>query len=170
MQKNKVLISIQPKWVAKILNHTKLTEIRHTIPKCSFPVEVYIYCTKGGFYNSLIQDKTGSYLEVTKDVASWYNINDLFNSGYNGKVVAKFTLKFYDDYSCWVDSYASLLKHIDHYAGTDGNLSFIDAYLKGQKRGYSWNITDLVVFNKPKPLSAYNLTRAPQSWCYLKEN
>ena len=42
----KILISIQPQWVEKILNGEKTIEIRKTMPKCELPVKVYIYCTK----------------------------------------------------------------------------------------------------------------------------
>ena len=41
-----ILISIKPKWVAKILNGEKTIEIRKTMPKCDLPIDVYIYCTK----------------------------------------------------------------------------------------------------------------------------
>ena len=43
----KILISIKPKWVAKILNGEKTIEVRKTAPKCELPCEVYIYCSKG---------------------------------------------------------------------------------------------------------------------------
>lgn len=41
-----VLISIQPKWVAKIANGKKTIEVRKTAPKCEVPFKCYIYCTK----------------------------------------------------------------------------------------------------------------------------
>jgi len=45
--KKAILISIRPEWVAKILNGEKTIEIRKTMPKCRFPIDVYIYCSKG---------------------------------------------------------------------------------------------------------------------------
>ncbi len=41
------------------------------------------------------------------------------------------------------------------------------AYMDG-KPVYLWRIRSLVDYPEPKPLSAYGLDRAPQSWCYLK--
>ena len=38
------------------------------------------------------------------------------------------------------------------------------------KTVYLWRIRSLVDYPEPKPLSAYGLERAPQSWCYLKED
>ena len=48
-----ILISIKPKWVAKILNGEKTIEIRKTMPKCDLPIDVYIYCTKEKGYSKL---------------------------------------------------------------------------------------------------------------------
>ena len=49
-----ILISIQPRWVAKILNGEKTLEIRKTMPKCDLPIDVYIYCTKDKPYIGII--------------------------------------------------------------------------------------------------------------------
>lgn len=35
--------------------------------------------------------------------------------------------------------------------------------------GYAWHISNLVIYDKPKELSEFGLTRPPQSWCYLEE-
>ena len=43
-----ILISIQPKWVAKILDLSKRWEMRKTIPKAKGPFRVFIYQTEGG--------------------------------------------------------------------------------------------------------------------------
>ena len=40
-----VLISIQPKWCAKIASGEKTVEIRKTAPKIEAPFKCYIYCT-----------------------------------------------------------------------------------------------------------------------------
>ena len=41
-----VLISIQPKWVAKIARGEKTIEVRKTAPK-EVPFKAYIYCSYG---------------------------------------------------------------------------------------------------------------------------
>lgn len=72
-----ILISIKPKWVAKILKGEKTIEIRTTAPKCALPIDVYIYCTK-----TIKPSSDYEWGEFTFD--------DLPKLG---KVVAKFTLR-----------------------------------------------------------------------------
>ncbi len=43
-----ILISIQPKWVEKIMTLAKRWEMRKTIPKRTGPFRCYIYQTEGG--------------------------------------------------------------------------------------------------------------------------
>lgn len=179
-----ILISIQPQWVEKILNGEKTIEIRKTMPKCELPVKVYIYCTKGKYkiFNTFhgIEHKG-------------------IHTGYllNGKVVAEFTLKEVEDFSKWEYDFGALVRHLDLWAGTRGNYPFLIDYLKRQKKGYAWHIDDLVVYDKPKELSEFytlkkcnscasgyessgcrydedckipvQVTRPPQSWCYVEE-
>lgn len=87
-----ILISIKPKWVAKILNGEKTIEIRKTAPKCDLPVDVYIYCTKDKRH--LLRRFPGFRL---KQKGMRYQIrNRLYFSNppiLNGKIVAKFTLR-----------------------------------------------------------------------------
>ena len=40
-------------------------------------------------------------------------------------------------------------------------------YLKG-KKAYGWHISNLVMYDKPRELSEFGLTRAPQSWQYVQ--
>ena len=44
-----IILSIQPKYVAKILSGEKTIEVRKVIPQCETPFKVYIYCTKEKF-------------------------------------------------------------------------------------------------------------------------
>ena len=44
-----VLISIQPKWCELIASGKKTIEVRKTMPKVEEPFKVYIYCTQGKF-------------------------------------------------------------------------------------------------------------------------
>lgn len=34
---------------------------------------------------------------------------------------------------------------------------------------YGWPISGLKIYDKPRGLSEFGLTRAPQSWCYVEE-
>ncbi len=42
-----VMISIQPKWVEKIVNGEKTIEVRKTAPKLETPFKCFIYMTQG---------------------------------------------------------------------------------------------------------------------------
>lgn len=186
-----ILMSIRPEWVAKILNGEKTLEVRKSYPKSKLPIEVYIYCTKGGAL--LFKEySTNSYWaeEENKNYRPHYALN--------GKVVGYFTL---NKVSRTYEFYEQEL--LDKACLSDNELF---AYLKHDE-GYAWHIDNLVVFDKPKELSEfygafthkryehifgnnaveldkkygglrqpikggyeykYPLTRAPQSWCYVE--
>ena len=167
-----VLISIKPRWVAKILNGEKTIEIRKTCPaifKHLHPYEgasldVYIYCTKSN-YLGFISKK------------------------HAGKVVAKFTLNKVEMIT--YDSIYKLFKLNDVLQNSCLNEKELFDYLKGEV-GYAWHISNLEHFNEPKELSECDfyvrepkadvpigkwqhgllamkpLTKAPQSWCYVE--
>jgi predicted transcriptional regulator len=171
-----ILISIKPKWVAKILRGEKTSEIRKTAPKewvdylnrktdkpKPEPTIVNIYCTKGDYIGYLPKR-------------------------YVGKVVAKFVLdKVRPDY--WSNALSgSCLSYYE-----------VKEYVK-ESHFFSWQISNLEIFDEPKELSEFSVTkkykscdkcphhgydesfercatceeqvpmkRAPQSWCYVEE-
>lgn len=164
-----ILISIKPKWVAKILNGEKTIEIRKSIPKCNLPIDVYIYCTKDKKYADLIN--RGGFL--------------------TGMVVAKFALNKtkeirFDNKE--IQKQASLTEEelFDYL--------FIDEpYHEDMHKGYAWFIDNLEIFDKPKEIGEFKyykkfsemdymlpiprketcerlvaLTRAPESFCYIE--
>ena len=191
-----ILISIKPKWVAKILNGEKTIEIRKTMPKCDLPIDVYIYCTKELLYGD-------EYLcmESRPIIGKWFELmrfdgKDMFEENerhriLNGKVVAKFTLNRVDRYvnGCNVakkyptfNDFEKILTpaciYTDELENYCEDLSF-----------YAWHISNLEIFDKPKELSEFEttkqhlvgvvgqtqpilqnirLTKAPQSWCYIE--
>lgn len=149
-----ILISIKPQFVASILNLRKTIEIRKTAPKewtdylfanpkaKPEPMDVYIYCTK-------------TIKPVTKYNWGEFTFDDLPKLG---KVIAKFVLRemkafyYFDDELC-------------HRACLDREQ--MADYL-GDKLGYAWHISDLVIFDKPKELKDFGLKRPPQSWCRVE--
>nr|DAQ35596.1 MAG TPA: hypothetical protein [Caudoviricetes sp.] len=44
----------------------------------------------------------------------------------------------------------------------------IDTYANGRPV-YGWYLAKITEYKHPRPLSDFNLQRAPQSWCYIKE-
>lgn len=171
-----ILISIQPKWVAKILNGEKTIEIRRTMLKCDLPIDVYIYCTK---------DKDFAYKCINGgyDCDNWKVLENRDNDSHilNGKVVAKFTL-----YGCLNIA----PKYLKNWITTLNNACLTEEeyinYSKG-KPTCGWVIDDLVIFDKPKELSEFQtprkligygmtcnyysvrtLTKAPQSFMFIE--
>ena len=174
-----ILISIKPKWVAKILNGEKTIEIRKTCPQlfknlkpyegCS--IDVYIYCTKEDSLCCIKRIDRDRYI-CEKD----FDLRDFphLSSGYDGKgkVVAKFTLNKVQeievgtkenteqkDYSTFYSSIdemklckASCLDayEILKYAG------YCDDFLRPYKyKVYAWHIDNLEIFDKARELSEF---------------
>ena len=168
-----IMISIKPKWVAKILNGKKTIEIRKTIPKYGLPVDVYIYCTKDK--ETIAINPYGGYAVVP---------NKYKNEYFNGKVVAKFTLNSVLKCELINDSKFDSFFHRDYQLTRKELKDYV-----GENAYYEWHISNLVIFDKPKELSKFYsyckdekceyrnnhcsicyrtpLTKAPQSWCYV---
>lgn len=160
-----ILMSIKPKWIAKILNGEKTIEIRKRFPS-NYRGWVYIYATKAGLLWK--EDK-------------WFGCGVRgYNPRYSlaGKVVARFWCDKVEEIDSWY--------HLDkeNFAKTCLTLGEFLHYL-GDKNGYAIHISMLEIFDKPMELSEfeyynpqpyqmraypffdYKLTKAPQSWCYL---
>lgn len=187
-----IMISIQPQWVAKILNGEKTIEIRKNYPMCKLPCKVYIYCTKKerplvyGQENACVDDHyTQTYGYSKKDADKIWGM-------LNGKVVAEFTLNKVEDFLDGVN--CAKLCDIDNAC-----LTFIDVlrYSNG-KPLYAWHIDNLKIYDTPKELNHFRYTncefckhivydaydtdnrcclaecknilkRPPQSWCYVED-
>lgn len=168
-----VLISIRPQWCEKIASGKKTIEVRKSAPK-EVPFKAYIYCSYGDM-------KTNYYLKG------------------RGKVIGEFICdrviewKYLPDYV-----FPSLrMYYISVDDGEKTCLSYreIEEYGKG-KTLYSWHISDLKIYDKPKELSEFKIscnrknpccsccnrftgkpwdicnstiTRPPQSWQYVEE-
>lgn len=175
MGNKSILMSIQPRWVAEILNGKKTIEVRKKFPK-DYVGWVYIYCTKGnGCLDYDIEWKTKKWFWWTEK--DYKKVLPNVNKFFNGKVVAKF----------WCDKVETIrfgeyiLNHnpISHYyftasvneddfikkCGMYNHEEYLDNYLgKKTDNGYAIHISKLEVFDKPKELKQ----KAPQSWCYIE--
>lgn len=169
-----VLISIQPKWCEMIASGKKTIEVRKTSPKIETPFKCYIYCTK------------------QKTIADEYCGN---RNGHiyidNGKVIGEFVC---DDII--VDERGENADVFSKYAQL--SLVEQKKY-GANKPLFGWHITDLKIYYKPKELGEFRkegfmteeqwlyalypnthchyaawakrfeITRPPQSWCYVEE-
>lgn len=157
-----VLISIKPKWVEKIANCEKTIEVRKTRPKLLLPFKCYIYCTEENKHYDLYineakaREDYGYISRLRAGQKEVIKTIDGFNTFIaHGKVIGEFVCDNIEDFSKWEYDYPSLLRHINLYAGTNGDYKFLDYYLNGQKKGYGWHISNLKIYDKPKELSEF---------------
>ncbi len=191
-----VLISIRPKWCELIANGKKTIEVRKTKPKCAVPFKCYIYCTK---------DKGISFWTGKRYAYADDRSHNLFDVCGNGKAIGEFICNKIDRLAvCGYDDSDMKLRRVDDNL-TAYNLDYdylnkcrlslgeLKSYANGSEL-FSWHISDLVIYDKPKELSEFAkicnhncfapcpyyqgkeyecerpiITRPPQSWCYVEE-
>jgi len=175
-----ILMSIQPKWVEKIISGEKTIEVRKTAPK-EVPFKVYIYCTygRGKGESALYFDAYGNVSRKANGV-KWIN----------GKVIGEFICDYVEKEAVAFTEMGNLgrlyhcrlsLAELKKYAGERTSL-------------YYWHISALKVYDKPKELGEFRvtrkksyyaipydvssyrtisryepITRPPQSWQYIQE-
>ena len=142
-----VLISIQPKWVAKIASGEKTIEVRKTKPNLQTPFKCYIYCTQCS--------KKGVPLLVGKDgqvdFGDYRNACNCDCDGNvdwfigEGKVIGEFVCKGI------MRPHDSLKLMSKQSCVTEEELF---EYSNG-KTLYGWRIADLKIYDKPKELSEF---------------
>lgn len=162
-----VLISIKPEWCEKIVNGKKTIEVRKNKPNLETPFKCYVYCTKGmDLWLAGIKGKRESQL-------------------INGKVIGEFICDYVQELKGDETASEDFLhlccmqkEGFDKY-----RLSFVpkngwwgkhpNEFGCHNKTVYGWHISDFVLYDKPKELGEFycrkQLTRPPQSWCYVED-
>lgn len=154
-----VLLSIQPKWCELIASGKKTIEVRKSAPK-EVPFKAYMYCTKAGYmYRCRFDENHLAIPEV-----------------WNGKVVGEFICERVTEHEICdsgavVNYWAEGLQHscltvsqIDEYVGKRSSSDY------GKKsKVYGLHISDLKIYDKPRELGEFGVTRAPMSWCYVEQ-
>jgi predicted transcriptional regulator len=193
-----IMLSINPKWMAKILNGEKTIEVRKRFPS-DYVGWLYIYCTKEKDKHEIcIYDNPIEH----RIMCSRYHFLDngeeariaLFNPRYiKGKIVARFwcdKVEKHTDFGCMFP-YSKLRynkatclseEEIEDYGFIDG---------KGFVPLYAIHISQLEIFDKPKELKNFlinshtvsgigfkgeekqfkilkPLKRAPRSWQHIE--
>ena len=138
-----VMISIRPEWLSLIVSDKKTVEVRKTRPKIEPPFRCYIYETK-------------SRLKTNRGNLSWWYRG-------SGSVIGEFICDeikpdIYFANGVFQIGWNTCMSDVDlvKYAGYDQPLFY-------------WHISDLVIYDTPRPLSDFGLKRPPQSWGYVKE-
>lgn len=179
-----VLISINPKWVAKIASGEKKVEVRKSYPHCELPFKCYIYCTDDPKC-LLLKDKRDGKLKIGHN-GNFYHHR--LKMGWNCKVVGEFVCdKIYLMQALLYDGGNAMLDHpprkIIEPFSSEGNAILLKTalsceeifdYFGGDRKfGYGWHISDLKIYDEPKELSEFKnlkgepITRAFQSWGYI---
>lgn len=168
-----VLISIRPDWIQKIFSGEKTIEVRKTRPKLPPPFKCFIYCTKPRY-------DFGDFLMTMKGPLSFYfgggmAVGEFVCTGFTNvrwlqKIVPdesgeKFTRVYQTDRDALKKACISEAEAAEYSNGLDA---------------IGWHISNLKVYDKPKPLSDFKrwnktgnretlerLKRPPQSWCYV---
>lgn len=169
-----VLISIRPKWVDKIARGEKTVEVRKTRPKLEAPFKCYVYRTKGTVPHII----NGKWVQMEV----------------GGTVIAEFTCDWVETIKAATEPYGIYDVDDDFVAQT----RLVDGALWDYGKGatlYGWHISNLKIYDMPKPLSAFKgllckievgcleclitttpqgndgriIKRPPQSWCYVEE-
>lgn len=120
-----VLISIRPHWCEMIARGEKTIEVRKTKPKLDTPFKVYIYCTK--------------------DQHGWFDFGK--KERLDGKVIGEFVCDAFV-----VD------KTFGHDAMFNAAACMTDAEVSAyclNAEMYGWHISDLVIYDRPKPLGTF---------------
>lgn len=159
-----VLISIRPKWCEKIFNGQKTIEVRKSRPKIYMPFKCYIYETKAQFIKS-VKGACTSYGYGRGKVIGEFVCDEIIEDkrGENADVFSKYALLSLDEQKKY----------------------------GGNKLLYGWHITEPKLFDEPLELKHFikgcddmldpqygsycgycphpcNITRPPQSWCYVE--
>jgi len=158
-----VLISIRPKWCAKIASGEKTIEVRKTRPKQNPPLKVYIYCTLPRYPHE-------DFIETDYPKPQFYG---------GGKVIGEFTCNrvtnLFSNSRFWLDE--------DDILHTCLSAAEMRKYANGANGLYGWHISNLKIYDKPRELREFTglrqtkfgaepvpITRPPQSWCYVEEH
>ena len=175
-----VLISIQPKWCELIASGKKTVEVRKTKPKLETPFKCYIYETKDSKYKDI------GVAGHRSDGTPYIFVNAI------GKVIGEFVCDAIFPMSILYSNPNDRLALREFPFTCLSDREIMD-YLGNGGDGYGWHISDLVIYDEPRELiefvkpcnhdndcctcdrydyighRCYNeITRPPQSWCYVE--
>lgn len=168
MNEKAVLLSIQSRWCRLIALGKKTIEVRKTKPKIETPFKCYIYQSKSK--DTLIyvmKDGDEDYGVIYHGKPVFIKTYSKYSNPYEQKVIGEFVCDRIIDVDC--DSIALFDKSTGIYIDKQCCLSREELweYTAGHC-AYGWHISELKIYDKPKALSEFGLTRPPQPWRYLE--
>lgn len=184
-----VLISIRPEWCEAIAGGEKTIEVRKTRPKLPTPFKCYIYMTKQK------KGEDGWLAAVCAENRCYYGAGSVIGEFVCDciKCIPPEIFVVKEDAESVLQGSCLTPKEAKEYAGWKHG-----AYLSECKDLYGWRISDLVIYDTPKKLEEFlkpcpygdvscflcdksgytpdmkidcfnNVTRPPQSWCYVED-
>lgn len=166
--KNKaILISIRPEWCDLIVRGKKTIEVRKTRPKLETPFKAYIYCTKAPQHLITIF-KDGEEIEdgeIHHGKPVFVKCDKYLPDSIRDKtqmVIGEFTCDDIDRITPLTSSIPGDLEErilgscltaqqVETYAGWKGWMRLADCH-----DAYCWHISDLKIYDQPKPLSSFS--------------
>jgi predicted transcriptional regulator len=188
-----VLLSIRPNWCKLIWSGMKTVEVRKTRPKLETPFKVYIYCTKAP-QRLITIFKDGEETmdgEIHNGNPVFIKCDELLPDSVRGKsqmVIGEFICDdirrigpeyciVKEDIESAISGSCLTVPQVKDYAGWKSGMSYADL-----KDLYGWHISDLKIYDRPRPLSDFTRLRAtkfgyepvdverpPQSWFYVED-
>lgn len=140
-----ILLPIHPQHCNNILSGKKLVEIRKTKPKLETPFKCYIYQTKTkrkGFlseYDTAIIKREGNVVDGSQMV-----IGEFICTQVEKFTVGSLRCDYIEKLACL--SFEEIIDYFYKPEELDGN---------HVKFGYAWHISNLKIYDEPKPLSDF---------------
>ena len=170
-----IMKSVSPRICEKVANGDCTMLVSKTAPKCGAPFKEYIYCTSSDVHSALVVGGGDAKLIHCCNYKSAIPVGGEIG---NGKVIGEFICDKVDKIIPLQHTYYNYIglpiANVTEYGIWNDDLAQmclkkkeIDNYGKG-KMLYGWHISDLKIYDKPKELSEFGLTRPPQSWCYIE--
>ena len=136
-----VLLSIKPNWCKLIWSGMKTVEVRKTRPKLKPPFKVYIYCTEAESWEMRFP-RTGLQ-QMNGRIIGEFVCNDVRRIGHEYCIIK-------EDIASAITGSCLTVQQVRNYAGWKSGLSYVDL-----KDLYSWHISDLKIYDKPRSLHAF---------------
>ena len=150
-----------------ITDGNKTIEVRKSRPNLNTPFKCYIYCTQGFGRNTF--NVPIPFEKIREHYIETESMECLNSPIGNCKVIGEFTCDCITRYP-WVELDGESLYLIPTEEGEASCMECVDAVRYGAGKDlYLWHISDLKIYDTPMELSALGVKRAPQSWCYVKE-
>ena len=158
-----VLISIQPKWCELIANDKKTVEVRKTKPKIDVPFKCYIYATQPkkwfrfssfGYASDESLWLSNGKVKMSDGFEFWADETEY--CCLNGKVIGEFVCDNINTVEIWNSLIQCGRCEPEYLVQDNACLSMEElANYIGEKTGYAWHISNLVIYDKPKELGEF---------------